>query len=442
MAARLVRTATALLPCWRRPLRRRVATQQRPMASVTRVPSRPMAPPPAEAPPDDEDDEGPPCVRVVTFAGQGAQMVGMGRDLLEDYPHVAQVFNDVDEALGLPITQTMFDGPPEALRRPEIAQPALLSYGVACVAILSSTSQQLTISQWAHFLLGHSLGQFTALVAAEALDLADAAKLVHQRGILMRDALAAQPAGQREGAMAAFLYADLAAVVELARLAAAETGQVCQVANVNSPAQVVISGHRHAVEHAMTLGRRGIRVPGLAEPVPLRHARLLEGVGAPFHCSLMQRAATQFAELVEAAPLREANMPILCNVTARPVQSVADIRASLKQHMTSPVQWDASIRYCLAGGANEFVEIGPRRTLNAFLPAILASPPGVAPPMPRSAPPKAKPSDAAKRASVLTALHPTGARTPMPSPVVVSKGVGEAYAADPDDISAKGIAQL
>lgn len=272
------------------------------------------------------------------FPGQGSQAVGMGAALAEASVHAREVFAQVDAALGEDLSEMMRDGPAEALTLTRNAQPAIMANAIATLRVLER-EHGVELGQTASFVAGHSLGEYTALCAAGALDLATTARLLRLRGEAMQ---AAVPVGV--GAMAA-LGIDWKDAVAVA--AEAAQGDVCAAANDNAPGQVVISGHRRAVERAIVLLKeRGVR-----------RAMLLP-VSAPFHCALMQPAAeamrAALGEAAMAAPVR----PVFANVTAAPVSDVAEIKRLLVEQVTGAVRWRESVTGMAEAGVTHFVEFG------------------------------------------------------------------------------------
>lgn len=286
-------------------------------------------------------------MRAFIFPGQGSQTVGMGAALAEASPAARAVFEEVDDALGQGLFRIMREGPPDELTLTENAQPAIMANAIATLRVLSSEGG-VRLADKADFVAGHSLGEYSALCAADALDLSTTARLLKLRGRAMQ---AAVPVG--EGAMAALLGAD----VELARVIAgaatdailAEGGGelVCTVANDNDPSQVVISGHRVAIERAVAL----------AKDLGARRAVLLP-VSAPFHCSLMRPAADAMAAALAEADLRSPLVPLYCNVDAVAVAEPGAIRALLVAQVTGMVRWRESVLAMAEAGVSEFVEFG------------------------------------------------------------------------------------
>lgn len=277
------------------------------------------------------------------FPGQGAQYVGMGKELAGAHPEARAVFTAAGDALGFDVAALCWDGPDELLRQTEHTQPAILTASLACLAVVGQRGWRPAITA------GLSLGEYTALVCAQSLQPADAVRVVRQRGRFMAEA-----APGRATAMAAILGLDGEAVERICT-EAGDAG-VVEPANFNSPGQIVIAGDEAAVRRAI----------GLAKTAGARRAVELP-VGAPFHTSLMRPAADRLAEVLEAVPLRAAAVPVVSNVTARPVQDPDDIRRLLVAQVASPVRWDASVAAMAAAGVTTFVEVGPGTTLSGLI---------------------------------------------------------------------------
>jgi [acyl-carrier-protein] S-malonyltransferase len=287
------------------------------------------------------------------FPGQGSQAVGMGRSLAEAFAAARETFEEIDEALRQRLTRLMFEGPEPDLTLTENAQPALMAVSLAAVRVIAREGG-VRLADRIAFVAGHSLGEYSALAAAGALPLADAARLLKRRGQAMQ---AAVPVG--EGAMAALLGADLEAATAVAADAAQETDAVCAVANDNAPGQVVISGAVAAVERAMALAaERGIK----------RSVRL--PVSAPFHCPLMQPAADAMAEALAEAPLAAPAVPLVANVTARAVSDASTIRRLLVEQVTAMVRWRESVAFMKEQGVDRMVEIGAGKVLSGLVKRI------------------------------------------------------------------------
>lgn len=275
------------------------------------------------------------------FPGQGSQSVGMGRELAEQFPAAKQTFAEADEALGFALSRLCFEGPEEELRLTENTQPAILTVSVAAARVLAEKGIAPALTA------GHSLGEWSAHVAAGTLSFADAVRAVKARGRAMQQAV---PTGQ--GAMAAILQLDAAQVGEACEEAARETGLTVQAANLNSPGQTVISGAAAAVEKASALCKaRGAR---RAVPLP---------VSAPFHCALMQPAQDRLAEILRGLDLADARYPVVVNVDATPRMGAEALRDALIRQVTGTVRWLESMRLLAAEGPTQFIEVGPGKVL-------------------------------------------------------------------------------
>lgn len=278
-------------------------------------------------------------MRAFIFPGQGSQAVGMGKALADASPVAREVFQEVDDALGQKLFLLMSEGPEDQLTLTENAQPAIMANAIATLRVLEKEGG-VTLAAKADYVAGHSLGEYSALCAAGAFDLATTARLLKTRGQAMQ---AAVPVGV--GAMAALLGADIKTAQKLADAAA--EGEVCTVANDNDPSQVVISGHKGAVERAVALVKdygikRGVLLP----------------VSAPFHCPLMQAAADAMAEALGASPPAAPLVPVVANVTASPVSDADAIRDLLVQQVTGRVRWRESVGAMEDIGVQQFVEFG------------------------------------------------------------------------------------
>ncbi len=286
------------------------------------------------------------------FPGQGAQSVGMGRDIADTWPEARAVFEIVDEALGERLSALIWEGPQDELTLTRNAQPALMATSLATLRALEGEGVP---ADAADFVAGHSLGEYSALAAAGALDIAEAARLLRLRGEAMQ---AAVPVG--EGAMAAILGLDLAAVEEIAA-EAAEAG-ICEAANDNDPAQVVISGHKAAIERAVALAReRGAK------------RAVMLPVSAPFHSALMQPAAERMAAALAEATIRPPRVPLVANVTAAPVQDPETIRRLLVEQVTGRVRWRESVARMAGEGVTLAAEIGAGKALSGMVRRIARS---------------------------------------------------------------------
>ncbi|MEM1077190.1 MAG: ACP S-malonyltransferase [Pseudomonadota bacterium] len=280
--------------------------------------------------------------RAFVFPGQGAQTIGMGRDLAEAYPAAKAVFEEVDEALGEALSTLIWEGEAETLTLTANAQPALMATSLAALRALEAEGLD-----WAEtrFVAGHSLGEYSALAAAGALSVGDTAKLLRTRGQAMQEAV---PVGV--GAMAALLGLDFDAVKEVAEAAA--QGEICEAANDNDPGQVVVSGHKDAVERAVAL----------AKEKGARRAVLLP-VSAPFHCALMAPAAEVMSEALSSVDIQAPRVPVVANVRAEGVTDPAVIRELLVKQITGSVRWRESVSWMAGQGVSEIWEVGAGKAL-------------------------------------------------------------------------------
>jgi len=279
------------------------------------------------------------------FPGQGSQSVGMGRDLALAFPVAQQTFAEANDALGFDLAELCWNGPEERLRLTEFTQPAIFTASVAALRVLTAAGVT------ADYLAGHSLGEYSANVAAGTIDFAAAARTVHRRGQLMQQAV---PAGQ--GAMAAILGMPPDTVAAVCQDAAREMGAPVEPANMNAPEQTVISGATAAVERATVLAReRG------AKRAVILH------VSAPFHCSLMQPAQDALAPILQSLSFSSAKIPIVVNVDARLVSDGVALRDALIRQVTGAVRWTESMQLLIAQGVTTFVEVGPGKVLSGLL---------------------------------------------------------------------------
>jgi [acyl-carrier-protein] S-malonyltransferase len=289
--------------------------------------------------------------RAFVFPGQGSQAVGMGRELAEAFGAARLVFEEIDEALRQRLSKLMFEGPESDLTLTENAQPALMAVSLAVLRVLETEGGFVTATRLSH-VAGHSLGEYSALAAVRAFEPGEAARLLKRRGQAMQRAV---PVG--EGAMAALLGLDLDAAREVA--AAAAQGEVCAAANDNAPGQVVVSGHKSAVERAIALAaERGAR------------RSILLPVSAPFHCSLMQPAADEMEAALETTPPRAPQVPVVANVTATPVSDPLAIRRLLVEQVTGLVRWRESVVAMKTHGVDQIVEIGAGKVLSGLVKRI------------------------------------------------------------------------
>ena len=286
-----------------------------------------------------------------TFPGQGSQAVGMGKALAEAFPAARAVFDEVDAALGEKLSAIMWDGPIETLTLTENAQPALMAVSLATIRVLEAEAG-LDLKRDAAFVAGHSLGEYSALAAAGTFSIADAARLLRIRGNAMQ---AATPVGT--GAMAAILGLEFDAVAAVA--AEAAQGEVCQAANDNGGGQVVISGHKAAVERACELAK----AKGAKRAIPLP-------VSAPFHCALMHPAADAMAEALSKVTVRAPVVPVVANVLAAPITDPAEIVRRLVEQVTGTVRWRECVAAMAGAGVTTFYEIGSGKVLSGLVKRI------------------------------------------------------------------------
>jgi [acyl-carrier-protein] S-malonyltransferase len=277
------------------------------------------------------------------FPGQGSQAVGMGKELAANYAVARQTFEEADEALGYKLSELCFEGPEEKLKLTEITQPAILTASVAAWRVLREKGVRPEAALT--YVAGHSLGEYSAHVAAGTVPFADAVRTVRNRGKYMQEAV---PVGV--GAMAAILGMPLDRVRQIAEEAG--QGEVCQAANINSPEQIVISGHTGAVSRAVHLATER----GAKKAVTLP-------VSAPFHSSLMQPAQERLAVDLKALTFHDPSFPVICNVDAAPLTSSEAAREALIRQVTGAVRWDESVRVLIHKGVNLFIEVGPGKVL-------------------------------------------------------------------------------
>jgi [acyl-carrier-protein] S-malonyltransferase len=273
------------------------------------------------------------------FPGQGSQAVGMGKDLAANHAVARQTFEEADEALGYRLSQLCFEGPEEKLKLTEITQPAILTVSIAAFRVLREKGPK------PNYVAGHSLGEYSAHVAAGTLKFADAVRTVRNRGKYMQEAV---PVGV--GAMAAILGMSLDKVTEICRDAA--QGEICQPANINSPEQIVVSGHAAAVERAIKLATERGAKKAVSLPV-----------SAPFHCALMQPAQDRLATDLQALNFQKPAFPVVSNVDAAFITEAEPARAALIRQVTGSVKWDPSVRLLIEKGVTLFVEVGPGKVL-------------------------------------------------------------------------------
>jgi [acyl-carrier-protein] S-malonyltransferase len=283
------------------------------------------------------------------FPGQGSQYVGMGKQLYESSPAARRVFERADAVLGFPLSALCFEGPQDELDDTYNAQPAILTVSIACLEAMKERLGVLGYALAPTLVAGHSMGEYTALVAAGVLDFDDALKLVRERGRLMKES-----ALQRPGGMAAVIGLDQAVLEEVVHEAQAEG--VVAVANDNSPGQTVLSGEIAALQRAMELAKE-------------RGARLVQrlAVSIASHSPLMQDAAARFSQLIGQIQLRPPEVPLITNLSARTLASVDELRVELVNQLTGPVQWTRSIQEAMAHGVDTFIEFGPKQVLTGLI---------------------------------------------------------------------------
>jgi [acyl-carrier-protein] S-malonyltransferase len=297
--------------------------------------------------------------RAFIFPGQGSQSVGMGKALADAFPQAKAVFDEVDQALSQKLSALMWEGPAEELTLTANAQPALMAVSLAAIRVLEAEAG-LDLNKHAAFVAGHSLGEYSALAAAGSLSISDTARLLRIRGNAMQNAV---PVGQ--GAMAALLGLEYDVALEVAREAA--QGEVCDAANDNGGAQVVVSGHKSAVERAVAI----------AQTKGAKRAVML-AVSAPFHCALMQPAADAMREALAGVTVNSPAVPVVANVEAAPITDPAAIRDALVRQVTGTVRWRESVAYMAAQGVDSFYEVGSGKVLTGLVKRIAAGASAVA----------------------------------------------------------------
>lgn len=286
------------------------------------------------------------------FPGQGSQEVGMGRELAQAYKAAQDVFDEVDNALGEPLSRIIWEGPKDVLTLTENAQPALMAVSMAVIRVLE-VEKGFKLADKVAYVAGHSLGEYSALAAAGAISVSDAARLLRARGKAMQQAV---PVGQ--GAMAALLGVGLDVAEKVA--AEAAQGDVCQIANDNEPTQVVLSGHKTAIDRVAEIGRKH----GVRRAIPLP-------VSAPFHCALMQPAADVMAEELAKVEVRRPVVPVVANVLAEPISDPEEIKKRLVEQVTGTVRWRESVLKMSELGVGDFYEIGAGKVLTGLIKRIL-----------------------------------------------------------------------
>ena len=281
------------------------------------------------------------------FPGQGSQFVGMGRDLFDTYSVAKEMFEELDDALGYSLSKIMFDGPMESLTLTEHTQPSLMAMSAVISKIIEIESG-ISLENYINFAAGHSLGEYSALTVAKAINFVDAAKILKLRGQAMQTAV---PNGK--GGMAAILGADMATAEEIA--AEASKVGICSVANDNSVGQIVLSGSSEAIEKAIEISKK----MGIKKSIRL-------SVSAPFHCELMAPAAENMVEELKCLDIKQPKIKIISNVTAKSVSSPQKIRELLVSQITATVRWRESVLYMIANGTRRFIEIGAGKVLTGL----------------------------------------------------------------------------
>lgn len=279
------------------------------------------------------------------FPGQGSQAVGMMKDLYEQYACVKEVFDEADEALGFSMTELIAKGPEEDLRLTYNTQPAILTASVAAMKVLNENGVFPDVAA------GHSLGEYSALVCAGAMNFADAVRTVRKRGQFMQEAV---PVG--EGAMAAIIALDTDTIKTICADVEKRTGKAVQAVNFNCPGQVVIAGATEAVQEAADL----------MEKAGAKRAMML-AVSAPFHSTLMQPAADRLKEVLDTIIIQDAKIPVMANINAKPETKASEIRKNLVQQAAHPVLWEDSVRAMMADGVDTYIEVGPGKVLTGML---------------------------------------------------------------------------
>jgi [acyl-carrier-protein] S-malonyltransferase len=279
------------------------------------------------------------------FPGQGSQRVGMGKDLYDSYPAAKEVFEEANEAVGFDLAHLCFEGPEDTLTLTKNTQPAIVTASIATLRVL-----QKQVEVEVEFVAGHSLGEYSALVCADALDFSDAVRAVRKRGEFMQEAV---PVGV--GTMAAIIGLAQEEVEALCEQVNSEKNIVI-LANLNSPGQYVISGHKKAVDDVVTLAKE----KGAKKAIPL-------AVSAPFHCSLMRPAAERLEKVLFSVNFEDLNVPLINNAEASIITSGEEARASLVRQMYKSVQWERTIRLMIERGVTTFIEVGPGKVLTGLL---------------------------------------------------------------------------
>ena len=287
--------------------------------------------------------------KIFLFPGQGSQFLGMGKSLVENFPLAKQLFEEANDALRFDLRKICFDGPESDLKLTHNTQPAILTHSVAASRVLSAET-----GQKADFVAGHSLGEYSALVVSGVLNFADAVKLVNKRGQFMQEAV---PVGT--GAMAALIGAQEANTKSLCEQAGKNSGKVCEMANFNGGGQIVISGHKEAVEEA-------VRLAGADTSYGIAKAVLLQ-VSAPFHCSLMKRAEEFMRPLVEATTLGTMKISYIANIDAKNYSSTDGVKERLLRQICGSVHWEQSMQLLASLEVTEALEVGPGKVLSGLM---------------------------------------------------------------------------
>ncbi len=285
---------------------------------------------------------------AVVFPGQASQYVGMGKELAEKFDIVDKTLSEADEALGIPVKRLCFEGPEDELKKTYNTQPAIMAVSIAFWRLLKELKPEIK----PFFFAGHSLGEYTALVASSSLRFPDALRLVRKRGEWMQEAV---PIGV--GAMGAIIGLSLDIVENIC--SEASEGEVLTCANINSPKQIVISGHRSAVERALKIAKER----GAKKVVELK-------VSAPFHCELMKSVGDKLFEEFQKLEFKDAEIPIVANVDAEPTVRAEDIKRKLREQTFSPVRWVESIQKMISEGVGVFIEVGPGKVLSGLIKSI------------------------------------------------------------------------
>jgi len=284
--------------------------------------------------------------------GQGSQYIGMGKDLALEFNAAKRVFDEVDSALNFPLSQLMFEGPSDQINLTEQTQPAILAHSLAVLRTLE-TEIGFKVEKHFQYVLGHSLGEYSALVAAQSTSLQEAARIVRVRGKAMQEVNPKKIIG----VMVALLgEVSLQIAEEIASKAQNQTNSICEVANINSQSQIVLSGSPEAIDEVIRITKQYKRIK----------TKKVE-VSAPFHCSLMKSASKIMEEEFKSMQLKKPIVPLISNVNAQPVEDPQEIKSLLVEQVVKPVRWLQSIQYCLENGITQFVELGPGKILSSLI---------------------------------------------------------------------------